>query len=251
MKLYHAALWFVIIAGGFFFSARCILVTSMGEAGKRKTEYDCLVAAVNAATEVAFSGTDATVTQEELDRTAEVFFQTLGVLQEGTTDRATWEVWRAKIPCLIVFDANGYYRYCFVPQRGYEWSEQIPYENGRIPERFFSDTEMLLQQYHTIQGKKAGRYRVLPAEEGIWERSITPPCVLAVSVPKSYTAVENKSEFLYAASGRVREVYYVTEDNYCHLPYCEYCTPDTVVAYYTSQKESAEDGAMPCECCMK
>lgn len=251
MKLYHAALLFVIIAGGFFFSAHCVLITSMREQSIRKTEYDCLVAAVDAAAEEAFPGPDTTVTPERLERIAEVFFQTLGVLQEGTTDRVTWERWREQIPCLVVFDENGYYRYCFVPQTGYAWSEQVPYENGGIPESFFADTETLLQQYHTVSHKNGGRYRVLQAEDGIWENSITPLCVFAVYAQRSYSAVQKQTEYLYAASGRVREVYYVTEDNYCHLPYCEYCTSDVVVAYYTSQKESAEAGAMPCESCMK
>ena len=56
---------------------------------------------------------------------------------------------------------------------------------------------------------------------------------------------------MYAASGQATAAYLVTEDNYCHVPYCEKCKSEKVVAWYATQKESAEDGAIPCEECLK
>lgn len=251
MKLHQAALAFVIVGAGFIVTAQISLVTKMQEENKRKTEYDCLVSAVNAAVEVAFSGGTDGLTGEQLLQTEEVFFQTLGVLWEGTTDLATGNVWRQQVPCLVLFEENGYYMYHFMPGTGYGWSELVSYENGQIPERFFSDTEALLGQYHSLQYVSSKKYRMERAGKGIWEQSITPPCVFAIYAPKTIGRVGECDGFLYAASGSRETAYYVTEDNYCHLPFCEYCKTGPVVARYTTQKESAEDGAIPCAYCMK
>lgn len=251
MKLHQVALAFVIVAVGFFVTAQIGFVTKMQEENRRKTEYDCLVSAVNAAAEVAFFGGTANLTGEQLLQTEEVFFQTLGVLWEGTTDLATGNGWRQQVPCLVVFEEKGYYLYRFMPGAGYGWSELVSYENGQIPECFFTDTEALLGQYHSLQYTSSKKYRMEQAGKGIWEQSITPPCAFAIYAPKSFGLVGEWDGFLYAASGSGETAYYVTEDNYCHLPFCEYCKTRPVVGRYTTQKESAEDGAIPCVYCMK
>ncbi len=251
MKLYHFALFFVVIASGFFVTAQTMLISKMQKESVRKMEYDCLVAAVNAVVEVAFSGAESTVSEAGLAQAEEVFFQTLSVLHEGATDKATWEAWKSYIPCLIIFEGRGYYVYRFVTGKGYQWSELQTYENGQIPEHFFTETEELVQQYHCLQYRSDKTYRMEKAGKGIWEQSIIPPCVLAIYAPKMSLFTEEDDGFLYAASGRVREAYFVTEDNYCHLAFCEKSKTDKIVARYATQRESAEDGAVPCEDCMK
>ncbi len=250
MKLYHFALFFVVIATGFFVSAQTVLVSKMQNESLKKTESDCLVAAVNAAVEVAFSGGENTVTAANLAQAEEVFFQTLAVLHEGMTDKVIWETWKSYVPCLVLFEERGYYTYCFVTGQGYQWSALIPYEGGQIPGRFFAETEDLLRQYHRQRFNSEKGYRMAMAGEGIWEQSIVPPCAFAVYAPPLSFFSEEEEGFLYAASGLVREAYYVTEDNYCHLPFCEKCEEDQIIACYTTQRESAEDGAMPCEFCI-
>ena len=251
MKLHHFTLCFAVVAIGFFLTAQIRLVTKLQKERTEKMEYDCLVAAVNAAVETAFGDGESSVTKAGLAQTEEVFFHTLGVLQEGKTDSATWQAWREHVPCLVVFGEKGYYRYCFVPGKGYVWSELIPYQEGQIPEAFFSETEELLLQYHNLQYCSSKQYRMEQAGKGIWEQSIKPPCVFAVYAPRSLCLMGQNDDFLYAASGRRTEVYLVTEDNICHLPFCEKCKEEKVVARYVSQKESAEDGAVPCESCLQ
>jgi len=251
MKLHHFALFFAVIAVGFFVTAQIKLVEELQEESREKTEYDCLVAAVNAAVETVFTGADIRVTKTNLIQAEEAFFQTLAVLRMGSTETHVWEAFRETVPCLVVFEEDGYYRYGFVQGKGYAWSERIPYERGEIPQTFFSETEELLSAYHALNRETSGKYRVEQAGEGIWERSIEPPCVFAVYAPQTTGAADEQNGFLYAASGRRETAYYVTEDNYCHLEFCERYQNGTVVARYATQKESAEDGAMPCEECLK
>lgn len=251
MKLHQVALAFAVVAVGFLFTAQLQSVTKMQEENRRKIEYDCLVSAVNAAVEVAFCDGSESLTEEHLLQVEEVFFQTLGVLWDGTTDLATGNAWRQQVPCLAVLGETGYYLYHFIPGAGFGWSELVPYENGQIPERFFSDTEALLGKYHSLQYASSKKYRMESAQAGIWEQSITPFCVFAVFAPKSYGKAEGGIGFIYAASGRRERAYYVTEDNICHVPFCVYCKTGTVVARYATQRESAEDGAIPCENCLK
>ena len=252
MKLHHFVLLFAIVAGGFFLEAQIRLVIKMQNEGTKKTEYDCLVAAVNSAVEAAFSGNENVVTAAGLSQAEEVFFQTLAVLHEGTTDSAARELWKQKVPCLALFDENGYYVYRRTAEEGYAWSQFVPYEDGKIPERFFRETEAVLERYHSLHSASTKRYRVEQAEEGVWERSIVPPCVFAVYAPQVLQFGDNREGiFLYAASQRVRSAFFVTEDNVCHLPFCEQCRSDVVVARYATQKESAEDGAVPCEYCLR
>ncbi len=248
MKLYHFTLFFCVIAIGFVITAQTRLVRKMQEESLKRTEYDCLVAAVNAAVDVVFTGKESTVTATGLLQAEETFFQTMAVLHEGTTDKATWEGWKQYVPCVVVFEANGYYRYCYVPEKGYQWSELIPYKEGNLSESFFSETETLLQEYHRVQFCSSKKYRLEQAEKGVWEQSIEPPCVFAVYAP--YLS-SNTGEFLYAASGRSKEFFYVTDDGYCHLELCEKCKKGIIVARYNTQKESAKAGAVPCEYCLK
>ena len=251
MKLHHFALFFAVIAIGFFVTAQIGIVTKLQEESRKKTEYDCLVAAVDATVEVVFDGRDNHVTESGLMLAEEVFFQTLAVLHDGSAEKKTWELWRDKIPCLVVFAEDGYYQYRFTSGVGYSWSELIPYVDGEIPASFFSETEKRLSEYCERNDSFTKKYRMENAREGIWERGIVSPCVFAVYAPEITRFTENRTGFLYAASGRRETVYYVTEDNYCHLSFCEACKKGTIVARYTTQKESAEDGAMPCELCMK
>lgn len=251
MKMHHFALFFILIAGGFFVTAQTLQVTKMQRESIKKTEYDCLVAAVNATVETVFSGTDNIVTKEELDRAEEVFFQTLSVVRDGATDRAAWIALRERVPCLAVFEERGYYLYFLDYERGYGWTDLVQYEEGKIPQCFFEETEELLRQYHNLQYQSRKHYRMVQTEEGIWEQSIEPPCVFAIYAPASMKLPEDFAEFLYAASGRRYGTYYVTEDNYCHLPLCEECKTKQIVARYATQKESAEDGAIPCGECLK
>ena len=251
MKLHHFALFFLLVAVSFFLSAQVLLVTKMQRVSMKETEYDCLVAAVNATVEATFHKADSTVTKADLNLTEEVFFQTLAVLREGVTDKATWMSLREDIPCLAVFEERGYYCYYFEPGTGYQWTEMVPYEDGRIPNEFFERTEELLCNYHNLRHQSHKNYQMELAGKGVWEQSIIPPCVFAVYAPQSTSLPEDSVEFLYAASGRRYEIFYVTEDNYCHLPSCDEVKSGTIVARYATQKESAEDGAMPCKYCMK
>lgn len=231
--------------------SRIHLLSAMKDEDERKTAYECLVCAVNSAAEVAFSGAENKVTEAGLKLAEEVFFQTLAVLWDGSTDEATRMIWRERVPCLVVFSENGYYWYGIHPGKGYEWSKPVLYENGRIPESFYEETELLLQQYHNLQYKSDKKYLMKPADKGIWDNCLKPPCVFAVCAPKSIGLTNKGNSFLYAASGKRTEAYYVTEDNHCHLPYCEKYNNEEVVARYVTQKESAEAGALPCEYCMK
>lgn len=250
MKFYHYALFFALICVGFFLTAQIVLKCKMQEESNRKTEYDCLVAAVDAVVEVVFSANENDVTKVDLLQAEEVFFQTLEVLWYGTVDRSAWESLKMRVPCLVIFDREGYYRYCFEEGKGYGWSEQVPYEKGKVPARFFEETEALLEEYHDIRYMSSCKYRIEQAEEGVWEREISPPCVFAIYAPMHSGLVNDGSGFVYAASNYQQVAYYVTEDNYCHFSSCPECKEDNVVACYFSQKASAEAGAMPCMQCM-
>lgn len=251
MKLYHYALFFVLICIGFFMTAHIATSLKMQEECIRKTEYDCLVSAVNAAVDVVFSGSDTSVTTAELMRAEEVFFQTLEVLWYGTTDCTTWEALRMRIPCIVVFAEDRYYRYRFEKEKGYVWSEMVSYEQGKIPTRFFEETEELLAGYHDTQYTSFRKYRIEQAEQGIWEQEISPPCVFAIYAPKHSGLEKDGSGFAYAASDYEQMAYYETEDNRCHLPFCMEYKTGKVIACYSTQKESAEAGARPCEKCMR
>lgn len=251
MKLYHFGLIFAVIAMGFFVTMQTRLVIKQSYVEREKAEYDVLVASVDAAADVMFAGGKNTVTRERLSYGEEVFFQTMTVLQEGATDRGAWEAKRAQVPCLVVFEERGYYLYCRMPDLGYGWSELHLYENGLVPEDFYSETEKLLKRYHSENSIITGNYRMESAGKGIWEQSLMPPCVFAIYAQENLYSSEDVGRFLYAASGRREESYLVTEDNYCHVPYCERCKTGNVVAWYATQKESAEDGAIPCEECMR
>lgn len=252
MKLYHFALLFLLIAGGMFVTAQVRLVEKMQKETARRTEYGCLVAAVNAVTEEVFDSETKQVSQSGLRQAELLFFQTLGVLHDGTTDVTAWESLKGQIPCLVVFDADGYYVYCYVPEEGYIWSEEFCYEEGVIPEGFFRETEALLEDYLKRNGVVSKKYRMEPAGESVWEQSLEPPCVFAIYAPP-YTKrnAGYAGTFLYAATGVGRIAYYVTEDSVCHYSDCEEVGRKKVVGYYAVQKDSAKAGAVPCEKCMK
>lgn len=251
MKLYHFALFFLMIAVGFFVTAQIETVAKLQEERIERTEYDCLVAAVNAAVDVAFYGDGNDVTEDSLRSAAEVFFQTLAVLHEGNADRSTWNSQREKVPVLVVFDEKGYYRYINDRKSGPGWSKQVFYEDGRIPDVFFDETESILVQFYNDRYGSQKRYRMECAKEGAWEKTITPPCVFAVYLPFDDDVLQREKAFLYAASTRTIETYLVTEDNYCHLPFCNCCETKKVIARYVNQKECAEAGALPCEFCLR
>lgn len=73
MKLYHFGLIFIVIAAGFLVTAQIRSVTAMKEEELRRTEYDCLVAAVNAAAGAVFSGEDSRVKASGLQQAEEIF----------------------------------------------------------------------------------------------------------------------------------------------------------------------------------
>ncbi len=249
MKLYHVALFFVVISVGFFLTAQTKLLDKMQEEGRKENEYDCLVAAVDAAVKTAFSDQDDLVSPAELIQTEEVFFQTLGVLLEGAADKATGELLRQRTPCLVVVDNEACYLYYLQPGTGYGWT-RYSYEK-EIPDSFFEELEAVITQYHNIYRSSGKKYRMEHGEKGIWEQSITPPCVFAVYAPEVSGITREGGSFLYAASGREQTTYYVTEDLRYHLPFCEEYKKKGAVACYSSQRESAESGAFPCEECMK
>lgn len=251
MKLYHYALFFALVCIGFFLTAHITLVLKLQEESNRESEYDCLVAAVDAAVDAVFSGMEHDVTREDLLRGEEAFFHTLEVLWYGTTDRTGRASLRMRVPCIVVFLEGGYYRYCFEKEKGYDWSELIPYEQGKIPKRFFEETEELLTRYHDINYTANRIYRLEQAEEGIWEQKITPSCVFAIYAPVHSDLRDGGNGFLYAASNYQQIAYYVTEDNRCHLPSCAAYKEGETIACYSTQKGSAEAGAMPCEECLR
>lgn len=251
MKLYHYALFFALVCVGFFMTAHIALRTKMLEESNRKTEYDCLVAAVDAVADTVFSRGVHSVRQADLARAEEVFFQTLEVLWYGTVDRTSRENLKKRVPCMVVFDEKGYYRYCFEQGKGYGWSELVPYEQGKVPTDFFKETEKLLEEYHDTEYVSLRKYRVEQAEEGVWERTISPPCVFAIYAPVHSGLSDSGHGFVYAASEYRQTAYYVTEDNCCHFSSCPEYKVEKVIACYSTQKESAEAGAMPCERCMR
>lgn len=252
MKFYHFGLIFAIIAVGIIVTAQIHLVTTMKEEEIRRTEYDSLVSAVNAAVEAAFEGAENKVTAGSLQQAAEAFFQTLSVLHDGMPDAAGRAKWKEYVPCLAVFDEQGYYCYAYVDGKGYEWSEIKPYQGEGIPRDFFAETQELLSQYHGIHYSSKKIYRMESAQAGIWEQSLSRACVFAIYAPPVFQRLKaEQGIYLYAATGRTKETYFVTEDNYCHLPSCKRCEEEKIVARYASQKESAIDGAIPCEYCLK
>ena len=251
MKLYHYALFFALVCVCFFITAHIALRVKMQEESVRKTEYDCLVAAVDAAVGVVFDEGERSVTKFDLKQAEDVFFQTLEVLWFGTTDRTSKELVKARVPCIVVFSEEGYYLYCFEKENGYGWSEVVPYEQGEIPICFFDDTEKILTEYHDIHYKSLRKYRMEQVEKGIWEQELSPPCVFAVYAPVNFDLSKEGRGFVYAASDYCRMSYYVTIDNRCHLPFCTEYINGEVIACYSTQKESAEAGAMPCEKCMR
>lgn len=250
MKLYHFALFFILIATGFLVTAQVETVAKLSGQRKERTEYDCLVAAVDAVVDVAFYGEGNVVTEEGLKQAEDVFFQTLAVLHEGSTDRSARKAQKDRVPLLVVFDEEGYYRYGY-DGKEFGWSQKVLYENEDVPDVFFDEAETLLTRFYKEKYGAPKEYRMEYAAEGVWERSIAPPCVFAVYSTYADSALQREGRFLYAASARTIETYVVTEDNYCHLPYCEYCETKKVVARYVSQKESAEAGALPCENCLR
>ena len=135
---------------------------------------------------------------------------------------------------------------------GYDWSAKTFYEDGKIPDCFFREAEELLADYLARNGGELKKYRMEPAGNSVWEQSLDPPCVFAVYAPAVGNRLTKETpSFLYAATGIGNIAYYVTEDNYCHYASCEHVGQKKVVAYYATQKESAKDGAIPCEYCMK
>lgn len=251
MKLHHFALFFVVIAVSFFISAQIELLIKRQESAVKRTEYDCLVAAVNSAVDVAFCGIENEVTENSLLQAEEVFFQTLAVLHEGSTDSVVWKSWREKIPCIAVLGETGYYLYGRNSEDDFGWSELKVCDDGKIPKTFYEETAKILMKYQGGQHSIGRRYRMEDAQKGIWEQGICIPCVFAVYAPEVYFETEDAVPFLYAASGRRIEAYYVTEDNRCHISSCEMCRMENITARYATQKESAQDGAFPCEICLK
>ena len=204
--MYHFGLIFAVAAIGFFVTMQTRFVIKQSYVEREKTEYDVLVAAVDAMVDVVFAGGENVVTEERLFYGEEVFFQTMAVLQEGATDREAQEAKRAQVPCLAVFEERGYYVYCRTPEKGYGWSTLHLYEDGQIPERFFSETEELLRRYHSENSTIVGAYRMETAGKGVWEQSLVPPCVFAVYAQENLYRAETGGRFLYAASGRATSV---------------------------------------------
>lgn len=250
MKLYHYALFFVLVCIGFFMTAHIELSMKMQEESNRKTEYECLVAAVDAVADVVFAGGEYSITKTDLAMAEEVFFQTLEMLWYGTVNQMSRETLEKRVPCLVVFDEAGYFQYCFEKGKGYGWSEMVPYEQGKVPAAFFTETEAILSEYHNISYTPYYKYRIEQAQKGIWEQEISPPCVFAIYAPIHSGVSEAGHGFVYAASAYRQIAFYVTEDNCCHLSHCEEYKKEKVIACYSTQKESAEAGAVPCERCL-
>lgn len=253
MKWYQFGLIFVVIAFSFFMMSQMQLVMRMKEETERRTEYDCLTAAVNAAAEAVFTGAENRVTTAGLLQAEEVFFQTLSILHDGLTDEAGKEVIRKRVPCLVIFDESGYYQYGNTEKGDYAWSVCVPYQEGEILEEFYTEVEEKLWKYQSRYNAKRTTYRMKAAVKGVWEEGLSKGCVFAIYVPDAAESdlAKTKITFLYAASSRKKEAYLVTEDNYCHLPSCECIRNQTVTAWYATQKKSAEDGAIPCPMCMQ
>lgn len=249
MKFYHVGLVFAVIAGGCFLITQLRLLGVTEQEKLRRNEYDCLVAAVEAAVEVAFTGEENEVSEENLELADEVFFQTLSVLHGGTPDYV--ESGRDCVPCLVLLESRGYYIYSMTEKTGYGWSELKPYQEEGL-ESVLAEAEEIVSRYHAVHYTNGRMYHMKAAQKGIWEQGLSKACVFAVYAPPiAEISGTEQGVLFYAAAGRTRTVYYVTEDNVCHVSSCDQLQKKKVVALYTTQKESAQDGAYPCAECLK
>ncbi len=249
MKFYHFGLVFAIIAAGCFVTIQLRQLSVTEREKLRRNEYDCLVAAVEAAVEAAFTGEENEVSEENLKQTEEVFFQTLSVLHGGTPDGV--QGGREYVPCILVLEERGYYIYCAAAGRGSSWSKLTPYRHDDL-DGVLMETETIITRYCTSHYINERNYCMAAAQRGIWEQGLSKACVFAVYAPPvAKIAGTEEGMLLYAAAGRTRTIYYVTEDKVCHVPSCDLLREEAVVALYTTQKESAQDGAYPCMKCLK
>ena len=111
MKWYHFGLIFLLVFGGLFILEQQEEITTRLWENSCQVEYDCLVAAVNAATQVYFEGKGTEAEERLLEKTAEAFFQTLSFLHEKNPDEAGRMKQKEMVPVMAVFDEEGFFLY--------------------------------------------------------------------------------------------------------------------------------------------
>lgn len=252
MKWYHfALLFFVFFCGLIIIEQQEELAEKLWERGQT-VEYDCLVAAVNAATEIYFEQKDSKEERVLLEETEEAFFQTLSFLQDKNTDVTGMMQQREHCILLAILDTDGCYFYNRQEDGFCRWTGKIMYdENGKIPSAFFEEVKRILNEYKDAGAFETPDYMAGSALPGIWEKGLSEECVFAVYSSKSTDHFNDRRKgVLYAAAKKVTEEYPVTEDLRCHMSSCHKLKQQDVVAVFKSQKQAANYGAIPCEACL-
>lgn len=255
MKLYHFSLIFLVFFGGLIVMEQKDELTTRLREGTQRVEYDCLVAAVNAAAGCYFSMEGKMEGKEGkeilLKNTETVFFQTLSVLHEKNADETGIEAMQTTIPLLAVFGEDVFYIYQNGSGGKLGWSEYAYEADGRIPEKFFLLAGEAVDESRKQFGITRSKSEVSEYFAGIWEKELSRDCVFAIYVPEGVKLSEKEDEvFLYAAAKYVAETYLVTQDMYCHLPSCASAIEKKVVSVFGTQKEAAKYGAEPCPFCL-
>lgn len=251
MKWYHFGLIFLLVFGGLFILEQQEEITTRLWENSCQVEYDCLVAAVNAATQVYFEGKGTEAEERLLEKTAEAFFQTLSFLHEKNPDEAGRMKQKEMVPVMAVFDEEGFFLYRRESGTVYGWSARYDYlSGGEIPEEFFHMTGELIAQNIASAGDKR-KLKFSRGFEGTWEKALSPGCVFAAYVPEAVELSRNgRKNVIYAASKISKERFLVTKDMVCHLVGCEGISPEDVLTEFLSQKAAASYGATPCEFCL-
>lgn len=226
------------------------LTTRLRE-GTQRVEYDCLVAAVNAATSCYFSMEGKAEKEILLKDTETVFFQTLSVLHEKNADATGIEAMQKRTLLLAVFGEDVFYIYQNGSGGNHGWSEYVYEADGRIPKMFFLLTGEAVDESLKQFGITRSKSEVSEYFAGIWEKELSRDCVFAIYVPEGVRLSEKEDEvLLYAAAKRVAETYLVTQDMHCHLPSCAFAIEENVISVFGTQKEAAKYGAAPCPFCI-
>ncbi len=246
MKWYHFGMLFAVLFAGSVIILQTIVVQEQRMQEITRTEYDCLTAAVEAATYVAFEEAGGQLSLPVLEQTEEIFFQTLSVLRMGITDAAGRKEIERYVPCIFVFGEQSCYGYI-----DGTWEKLGESDDGILPEQFYRTAEDCVNGYLRETGSSIRKIRMEAASQGIWEKGLKKKGIFAVYVPVIYTGTKQERVLLYGAAHVADEVYLVTEDGCCHLPGCEQYKPEEITERYTTQRESAENGAIPCEWCLQ
>lgn len=252
MKWYHFGLIFLIFFGGLCIIEQQEELTARILENSSTVEQDCLVAAVNAATQIYFDRKGKEGENKLLQDTERIFFQTLSFLHTKNTDETGIDVQQNMVPILAVLDEDGYYIYSMMEGNDDGWSMKMDYmENGEIPPAFFETIQNAVMHFAEKNGKVNYLVQVQKGQAGTWEKVLSRGCVFAVYVPKmALLSEKEKNRVLYAASKMVEETYYVTSDMNCHLAFCEKLKEGNVVAEYGTVRKAAGFGAVPCPSCL-